>query len=72
MCQEFVHGRSRASHCGAIRQDSVVIRNPRKLDEVVFIPTDAKDVQRLTKGLTDFVNENIGKIDPVIVAGIFH
>lgn len=60
------------SHCGALRQDPVIIRNPRKLDEVVFIPPDAKDVQRLTKELTEFVNENIGKIDPVILAGIFH
>ena len=60
------------SHCGALRQDPVIIRNPRKLDEVVFIPPDAKDALRLTKELTEFVNENIGKIDPVILAGIFH
>lgn len=60
------------SHCGAIRQDPVIICNPRKLDEVVFIPPDAKDVQRLTKDLTDFINENVGKIDPVILAGVFH
>lgn len=60
------------SHCGALRQDPVIIRNPRKPDEVVFIPPDAKDVPRLTKELTEFVNENIGRIDPVILAGIFH
>lgn len=60
------------SHCGALRQDPVIIRNPRKIDEVVFIPPDAKDVRQLTKELMDFVNENIGKIDPVILAGVFH
>jgi len=60
------------SHCGALRQDPVIIRNPRKLDEIIFIPPDAKDVRELTTSLMDFVNNNIGKIDPVILAGIFH
>lgn len=60
------------SHCGALRQDPVIIRNPRKIDEVVFIPPDAKDALQLTKALMVFVNNNIGKIDPVILAGIFH
>ncbi|MBQ0806626.1 MAG: Fic family protein [Porticoccus sp.] len=60
------------THCGVLRQDPVVIRNPRKPDEVVFIPPDTKDVRQLTSSLMDFVNNNIGKIDPVILAGIFH
>ena len=60
------------SHCGALRQDPVIIRNPRKIDEIVFIPPDAKDVRQLTKELMDFVNANIGKIDPIILAGVFH
>ncbi|MGS2716890.1 Fic family protein [Eionea flava] len=60
------------THCGALRQDPVIIRNPRRVDEVVFIPPDAKDVRPLTQALTDFVNNNVGKIDPVILAGIFH
>ncbi len=61
-----------ASHCGALRQDPVIIRNPSKLDEIVFIPPDAKDVRQLTKALMIFVNQNIGKIDPVVLAGVFH
>ena len=60
------------SHCGVLRQDPVIIRNPRKTDEIVFIPPDAKDVRPLTKSLMDFVNDNVGKIDSVILAGIFH
>ena len=60
------------SHCGALRQDPVIIRNPRKVDEIVFIPPDAKDVKQLTQSLMVFVNQNIGKIEPVILAGIFH
>ena len=60
------------SHCGFLRQDPVIIRNPRKVDEVVFIPPDAKDVKPLVKELIGFVNDNFGKIDPIILAGIFH
>lgn len=60
------------SHCGALRQDPVIIRNPRKIDEIVFIPPDAKDVKSLTQSLMAFINQNIGKVDPVILAGIFH
>lgn len=60
------------SHCGALRQDPVMIRNPRKPGDIVFLPPDAKDVRPLIESLMDFVNDNIGKIDPVILAGIFH
>jgi Fic family protein len=60
------------AHVGALRNDAVVIRNPRKIDEIVFIPPDAKDVPSLMGDLTAFINHNIGKIDPVILAGIFH
>lgn len=58
--------------CGHIRQAPVVIRNPRKIDEIVFIPPDAKDVPALLNELNNFVNTHIGKIDSVILAGLFH
>lgn len=57
---------------GHIRQAPVVIRNPRKIDEIVFIPPDAKDVAVLLNELNDFVNTHIGKIDSIILAGLFH
>jgi len=60
------------AHCGAIRQDAVIIRDPRKLDTIVFIPPDAKDVRGLLTQLNDFINQNMGNIDPVILAGLFH
>lgn len=60
------------SHCGTIRKDPVIIRNPRKIDEIVFIPPDAKDVRKLLNELLDFINTNIGTIDPIILAGVFH
>ncbi|MDA0690968.1 MAG: Fic family protein [Nitrospinae bacterium] len=58
--------------CGHLRQAPVIIRNPRKPDEIVFVPPDAKDVRALTSNLIDFINKKIGKIDPVILAGLFH
>ena len=60
------------SHCGQIRQASVIIRNPRKPDEVVFIPPNEKDVRQLLSELMLFINKNIGKIDPIVLAGLFH
>lgn len=58
--------------CGRLRRAPVIIRNPRKPDEIVFIPPDAKDVSALTSDLMDFINKKIGKVDPVILAGVFH
>lgn len=58
--------------CGQLRQAPVITRNPRKVDEVVFIPPDAKDVRILTTDLMQFINQHVGKIDPVILAGLFH
>lgn len=60
------------AHCGALRNDAVVIRNPRRPDDIVFLPPDAKDVKPLLVALLDFVNANFGQIDPVILAGLFH
>jgi len=60
------------AHCGALREAPVIIRNPRKIDEIVFIPPDSKDVRALLSALLEFIKGNIGKIDPIILAGIFH
>jgi Fic family protein len=57
---------------GHIRQAPVVIRNPRKPDEFVFLPPEAKDVETLTKDMCNYINAHIGKVDPIILAGIFH
>jgi Fic family protein len=58
--------------CGHIRQAPVVIRNPRKIDEIIFIPPDAQDVTALLNEMNDFVNTHLGKIDAIILAGLFH
>jgi Fic family protein len=60
------------AHCGALRKDAVIVRNPRKADEIFFIPPDSKDVRKLITELLKFVQSSIGKIDPIILAGVFH
>ena len=60
------------AHCGALRKAPVIIRNPQKVDEIVFIPPDFKDVRKLTNDLLKFIENSIGKIDPIILAGVFH
>ncbi|MGD9661840.1 MAG: hypothetical protein AB7U63_11240 [Porticoccaceae bacterium] len=36
-----------ADYFVALRQAPVIIRNPKKFDEIVFIPPDSKDVTKL-------------------------
>jgi len=60
------------AHCGALRGEPVIIRNPRKIDEIVFIPPESREVKGLISDLLEFIKRNIGKIDPIILAGIFH
>lgn len=57
--------------CGKIRESPVVVNNP-KTGEVVYLPPDVKDVRYLMDDLIEFVIKNEGKIDPLILAGIFH
>jgi hypothetical protein len=33
------------AHCGALRKAPVIIRNPRNIDEIIFIPPESKDVR---------------------------
>jgi Fic family protein len=70
---QVVHGlMDNPAHSGVLRKAPVNIRNPRKVDEIIFIPPDSKDVRKLTGDLFKFIEGSIGKIDPIILAGIFH
>ena len=57
---------------GRYRQRHVVIRNPKSIDDIVFMPPDYKDVQTLMDNLLNFINANLGKIDSILLAGLFH
>ncbi|MCU7842007.1 MAG: Fic family protein [Candidatus Thiodiazotropha sp. (ex Troendleina suluensis)] len=60
------------AYCGALRKAPVIIRNPRKIDEIVFIPPESKEVRKLIGDLFKFIEGNIGKVDSIVLAGIFH
>lgn len=56
---------------GTLRNEPVFVNNP-KLRKTVYWPPDHDDVGKLLSELIKFVNENQEKLDPIIVAGIFH
>ncbi len=56
---------------GVLRKEPVFVNNPI-LGKTIYWPPDHSDVVILIKDLIDFVNTNKDKIDPLIVAGIFH
>ncbi len=56
---------------GQLREKPVVVNDPRTR-QVIYLPPDVKDVTKLMEDLIGFVNGNRDKIDPLILAGIFH
>jgi len=59
------------SFIGKLRVQPVFVNNPRT-GETAYLPPDAKDVPKLMNNLITFISSNKGKIDPLILAGIFH
>ncbi len=56
---------------GKFRQKPVFVNNP-KSRKIVFLPPDVEDISLLMSELITYTDENKGKIDPLILAGIFH
>ncbi len=56
---------------GNLREASVVVNDPRT-HQVIYLPPDIKDVKPLMEDLVAFVSLGREKIDPLILAGIFH
>lgn len=56
---------------GKLRQKPVVVNDPRS-GKIVYLPPDFQDVKQLAEDLITFVNDNRGKIDTLILSGIFH
>lgn len=56
---------------GKLRQEPVFVNDPR-LHTTIYWPPDLGDVSKLMHELVDFINANKHKIDPLILAGIFH
>lgn len=56
---------------GKYRKEAVFVNDP-KLNKTIYWPPDYQDVPDLVAELLNFVNENKHKIDPIILAGLFH
>jgi len=56
---------------GYLRKQPVQVNDPRTR-QVKYLPPDIKDVEPLMRDLIEFVNHNRDRIDPLILAGIFH
>ncbi|TSC90355.1 MAG: hypothetical protein G01um10145_27 [Microgenomates group bacterium Gr01-1014_5] len=59
------------SDSGKLRQHPVVVNDP-KTRQTVFLPPDVKDVKSMIEDLITFILKSKDKIDPLILAGIFH
>lgn len=56
---------------GKLRADPVFVNDPRAR-KTIYWPPDAKDVPVLINDLVHFIERNKNKIDPLILAGLFH
>lgn len=56
---------------GKLRADPVFVNDPRAR-KTIYWPPDTKDVPGLVNDLIRFIETNKSKIDPLILAGIFH
>jgi Fic family protein len=59
------------NYIGKYRQEPVFVNDPVK-QKTVYLPPDAKDVYDLMNELIEFLKSNEKKVDPLILAGIFH
>jgi Fic family protein len=60
-----------AFQSGKLRVDPVFVNDPRA-GKTVYWPPDAKDVPSLVNDLIQFIESTTSKIDPLILAGLFH
>jgi Fic family protein len=69
--KKITHKLLPATQSGKLRSDPVFVNDPRER-KTIYWPPDAQDVPNLMKDLIHFVDGNKTKIDPLILAGLFH
>ncbi len=69
--KQVINGLLPKFEIGSLREKPVVVNDPRT-GQPVYLPPDAHDVKPLMEDLVDFINVSREKIDPLILAGIFH
>lgn len=60
-----------AELCGRWRQEPVVVHEPRT-GSIVYLPLDHQDMPQLMTELIDFVESERTRLDPLLLAGLFH
>lgn len=56
---------------GKLRQEPVFVNNPQTR-QPIYYPPDHQDVAALIRDLLQFITDNKNRLDPLILAGIFH
>lgn len=56
---------------GKLRSEPVFVNNP-KTGQPIYLPPDAQDIAPLINDLISFIHSNKNKINPLVLAGIFH
>lgn len=69
--KQVTTGLLKSFESGTLRQKPVVVNDPRS-GKIVYLPPDYGEVRGLMTDLITFIIENNEKIDPLILAGIFH
>ena len=69
--QKVMHQLLPKSLTGKIRNEPVFVNDP-KLRKTIFWPPDYQDVNSLMNELIQFTKLNLKKLDPIILAGLFH
>lgn len=69
--KQVINGLLPKFETGRLREKPVAVNDPRT-EQLVYLPPDVRDVKPLMEDLVVFINNNSEKIDPLILAGIFH
>ena len=69
--KQVVTGLLPAFETGKLRQKPVVVNDPRT-GKKVYLPPEVEKVTTLIEDLIAYIKDNSNKIDPLILAGIFH
>jgi len=69
--KKVIHKLLPAYQSGKLRMDPVFVNDPKER-KTIYWPPDAKDVPTLIKDLIQFLDASKNRIDPLILAGLFH
>ena len=69
--QEVTSGLIEKFRCGRLRTEPVFVNDPHT-GQTLYWPPDHQNVPDLMKSLIKFIKEKRGKVEPLILAGIFH